>query len=128
MKKRLLIVEDESEFAMLFVWRAKANGYDCKVDLTGETCLEKAKSYTPDLIVLDMNLPIISGLGLIKELKINPQTSNIPILILSAVGQKEVIDEAITRGADSYFLKTGSMVDLFSIIDQHIKESPLSLS
>lgn len=119
--KKILIVEDESDFATLFVWRAKTQGYECKVDFTGEHCLEKSKEFQPDIIVLDMNLPKISGLGLIQQLKLTPSLAPIPILVLSAVGQQEVIEEALDRGANSYFLKTGAMADLFSIIEEHIK-------
>ncbi len=125
MNRKILIVEDESDFAITLALQAKIRGYKCELDLTGSECIDKAKNFAPEVILLDMNLPHISGLGLIQEIKNHQELSHIPIIILSALNQRDVVDEAMNRGANAYFTKGSNLDDLFNVIKEYsISQGP----
>lgn len=126
MNRKLLIVEDESEYIIILGPQAKRYGYECEIDMTGETCVEKALSFEPDAVLLDMNLPKISGLGLIHKIRNHEKLSKLPIVVLSAVNQPEVVKEAMDRGANAYFSKSGKMEDLFHTLDEYISDPNLA--
>lgn len=115
---KLLIVEDEDYVRKLLVRRAtQKHNFICRWDSTGESCLKIAKTFQPDVILLDMNLPAISGFGLIRELKRHPVTQDIPIIVLSAHDQLDIVQEAIDLGANNYFVKGEPMESIFQKIE-----------
>ena len=81
MKNKILIVEDEPELLHMLGLRAQFYNYTCVLEQVGDQCVEKAKLHHPDVILLDLNLPRISGLGLIRELKKDPKLAKIPIVV-----------------------------------------------
>jgi len=120
MNKRLLIVDDEPEIVIILKQRAEFYHLDCDVETTGEECVAKAILFKPDLIVLDMNLPKISGLGLLRELKNDEELAKIPVVVLSATSQDDVVHEAMDLGASAYFSKAASMDELFTTIQEYL--------
>lgn len=121
MQKKILIVDDEPDMILLLKELAKKKyNIDCKYDLTGAKCIEMSQGYKPDLILLDMNLPKISGLGLLKELKRCNELSHIPVVVFSGVHQSDVVKEALELGASTYFTKNGSIDDLFDVVEAYI--------
>lgn len=125
MSHRLLIVEDDKDLSDMVVLYAKFKHYDCETDLTGAGCMTKAITFQPHLILLDLNLPQISGLGIIRELKKHPTLADIPIIVFSAMHQTDIVKEAMQLGANAYFTKTGTMEDLFAIVREYVKIAPL---
>lgn len=120
LNKRLLIVDDEPDIVELIRDRAKVLDFDCEIELTGEGCIPKAHEFQPHLVLLDMNLPRISGFGILREMKCDGRLSSIPIIVLSATSQAEVITEAMNMGAAAYFVKGGEMNDLFKLIREYV--------
>lgn len=106
MSKKILFIEDESAIQKTFGDIFKQEGYKTMSALDGEIGLKLAKSEKPDLILLDLVLPKINGFDVLKQLKKNEQTKNIPIIILTNLGNIEDIEKAIELGATTYLVKT----------------------
>lgn len=118
--KKILIVEDESDFAIILSLQAKSRGYRCELDSTGAECISRAKKFKPGVILLDMNLPHIGGLGLIRAIRNHQELSHIPIIVLSVINQHDIVDTAIRRGANAYFTKGSDFDALFTTIKDYL--------
>ena len=99
------MVDDDQSVLTVFETALKKEGYQTSTAMTGQDGLDKVKTETPDLILLDEVLPDISGNDILKTLKADPQTKAIPVAILSNFGQNELIQEALKSGASDYILK-----------------------
>lgn len=119
MDRNLLIVEDESDFVIALGPQAKSRGYHCEIDMTGENAVPMALKCKPVAILLDMNLPAISGLGLIQEIRNHAELSHVPIIIFSAVNQRDIVNEAMDRGANAYYTKGYPISELFDVIREY---------
>ncbi len=102
---KVLLVDDDEAILAVFSTALKKDGLDTVVTTTGKDALEKAKTDKPDLILLDQVLPDISGNEILKTLKADEQTKNIPVMILSNFSQEELVKEAIDNGATDYIFK-----------------------
>lgn len=115
-KPRLLLIEDEEDIAALIKLQADISGYKlhCEVDgLNGLLTIEREK---PDLVILDIMLPGQSGLDVCRKLKSNPQTKNIPVIMISAKSEEIDVVLGLELGADDYVTKPFSPKVLFSRI------------
>ncbi|MBI2336499.1 MAG: response regulator [Deltaproteobacteria bacterium] len=121
MRKKLLLVEDEPSIVELLIDRANFHNLDCDTAASGEEALEKLKNSPPTLVILDLMLPKMSGLGVLREMRNSPTMKNIPVLILTALNQEKVAREAMDLGAKAFFVKTGNMNDLFKLIQEYIR-------
>lgn len=119
MNRTLLIVEDESDFVAMLEPKAKRRGYTCITDATGAETVSKALQNSPAAILLDMNLPDISGLGLIHELRKHPELVKTPIIVFSALNHSDIVKEAMARGANAYFTKGRPIHELFDVIGEY---------
>ncbi len=106
MAKTILFVEDESALQKTFGDVLKNEGYDMISALDGEIGLKLAKTKKLDLILLDLVLPKVHGFDVLKELKSDPETKNIPIIVLTNLESMEDVDKAIELGAKTYLVKT----------------------
>ena len=120
MSVKLLIIDDEPEILFLLNQRAQAYNMACELELTGEAGVKSAKTKNPDIILLDLMLPGISGIDVIKLLRSDSITKNIPIIMLSAVGQQSVKNECIVAGANAYFTKGDDLEGLFDLVNQFL--------
>lgn len=125
--KILLIVEDDPTFAEFLYDFAHKKGFKGLIALDGQTGLDLVRTYNPDAIILDLNLPDITGWEVMQALKIEPTTRHIPIHIISA--DDEVLD-AFRKGAIGYLTKPvtpESLTDSFQKIEQFIAKQIKSL-
>lgn len=104
--KRILFIEDEAALQKTFGDILKSEGFEVISALDGETGLNLAKEEKPDLVLLDLILPKIHGLDVLKEIKQNENTKNIPVIVLTNVESIEKIDKALELGATTYLLKS----------------------
>ncbi len=104
-KKRILLVDDEIDFVELVRTRLEDNNYEVIIAYNGEEGLEKAEREEPDLIILDIMLPKISGFDVCRKLKIEENFKDIPIVMLSAKFQPNDITFGKAMGADAYITK-----------------------
>ncbi len=112
MAKKVLVVEDDLETQKLIGFLLRRAGFDVEMAMDGEEGLRKISS-SPDLVIVDLMLPKINGLEVIDKMKDSPETQEIPILILSALGQESYVSKALKKGADEYIVKpfsTGYLV------------------
>ena len=110
--KTILVIEDEKDLAELVAFNLEKAGYRPLLAADGTTGLEKARTHTPDLILLDLMLPGMSGTEVCKSLKSGEKTARIPIIMLTAKGEE--IDRVVgfEVGADDYVVKPFSTREL----------------
>lgn len=103
--KKILFIEDESALQKTFGEILSQEGYEMIPALDGETGLEMAKTKKPDLILLDLILPKVHGFDVLKQLKEDPETKGIPVIILTNLEGIGDVDKAIGLGATTYLVK-----------------------
>lgn len=103
--ENILIVEDEEDIAELLEYNLERQGYRPEAVGTGEDGLKLAREIAPDLILLDLMLPKLSGIEVCRSLKADPETAGIPVIMLTAKGEEEDIVAGFDAGADDYVTK-----------------------
>ena len=104
-KIKILVVEDEAPIQELLQFNLERSKYRVKVVDSGEEALTVAAQYLPNLILLDIMLPGADGLEVCKQLKANPKTNRIPIIMLTALCEEADIVTGLELGADDYITK-----------------------
>ena len=104
MNKKILLIEDEFYILDLYRMILERAGFEVFLAENGEKGLKLAQNL-PNLILLDIMLPKMNGIILLKKLKEADLTKNIPVMILTNLGQEEIIKTAFDSGASGYFLK-----------------------
>ena len=105
MQKVILIVEDDPMSLELFRDLLEVSGYTTLEATDGRQGVELAKEKKPDLILMDIQLPVMDGLEATKILKVDPVTKNIPIIALTAYAMEDDEERVIQAGADGYLTK-----------------------
>lgn len=117
-KPLILIIEDEKEIARFIDLELQAEHYQTFVTHDGVTGLSKFRELTPDLVVLDLMLPVLDGLEVARRIR---KTSNTPIIILTA---KDSVDDKVVgldSGADDYLVKPFSIEELLARVRAHLR-------
>ncbi len=110
LKSKVLLVED-SKFLRMANERALSKaGFEVSTAADGEEALQVAKDKLPDIILLDLMLPKISGTEVLKALKANPATMDIPVIVLTSLSQKNE-EKLLLEGAAAYFEKSALQLD-----------------
>ncbi len=104
-KKKILIVEDEEHLLELESVLLTTKGYEVKGAIDGPSALELVASMKPDLILLDIMLPVMDGYEVCRQIKANDATRHIPVIMLSAKKSKEDLVKGEQAGADWYITK-----------------------
>lgn len=121
--KKILLVEDDQTLSETYTERFTAEGFELKAAKNGEEAMSLALSFKPDLILLDIMMPKVSGFDVIDILRNTPDTAGIKIVVLSALGQQEDIDKAKSLGADDYLIKSQVVLsDIVERVRQHLLE------
>ncbi|MGC8624553.1 MAG: response regulator [Phycisphaerae bacterium] len=115
-KKKILVVDDERDLVELIGVNLLRQGYEGLFAYDGQVGLEMARKLLPDLILLDLMMPGLTGQEVATRLKGDPQTANIPILMLTARGEETDIIVGLSLGADDYVTKPFSMKVLMARI------------
>lgn len=110
--KKILVVDDEQPIHAYLEKKLTKLGYTVSIAADGEAALAQAFTHLPHLILLDVKLPKLDGLAVLKKLKADSRTKEIPILILSAKAQSKEIDEGLNAGADRYLCKPLGFPDI----------------
>lgn len=106
MKRTILSVEDDVVFADILARTLEASGFEVLKSSNGSDGLKRAKSEQPDAIVLDIGLPQKDGFEVLEELRATPETSNIPVFMLSRLSAREDVDKCFSLGCTDYLIKT----------------------
>jgi len=126
MKKKVLIVEDEHHIAEGILINLKFSGYETAIAYDGEKAIELFETFKPDLVLLDLMIPKIDGLSVLK--KIRSQDERLPVLILSAKGEPADKVKALKIGVDDYLAKPFDLDELLLRIDRLLTRSQWSKS
>ncbi len=110
-KKKILIVDDETGLALLYKQRLETEGFAVAYCDNGEAALQTAREFRPDLILLDLMMPRLSGFDAIDLFHNTLETSGALIVVLSALSQPDDIAKAKSIGADDYIVKSDASID-----------------
>ena len=119
-KKRILVIEDEVHIADGIRLNLSIQGYDVKIAIDGIEGLEKWRSWKPDLIILDIMLPMIDGFSILKTIR--QEDEKIPVLILSARGDTKDKIKGLKYGVDDYLSKPFDLEEFLLRVERLIKK------
>lgn len=102
---KILIAEDERDIRDLIAFTLRFAGYEVFAASNGEEAVELAPKVNPDLILMDVRMPRMTGYEACKILKADPDLKDIPVVFLSAKGQENEIQQGLASGAEDYLLK-----------------------
>lgn len=114
---KILLVEDHEEIWDFLSRRLKRRGYEVVLAHDGQQAVDKTRAETPDIVLLDMNLPIMDGWTAARTLKASPETAKVPIIALTAHAMAGDRDKALQAGCDDYHPKPVDFSRLLSQID-----------
>ena len=119
--KKILLVEDDDALASVYQTRLDAEGFTVQRVPNGEDALASALSFRPDLIVLDVMMPKVSGFDVLDILRNTPETTNIKIVMLTALGLDSDKERAQGLGVDDYLIKSQVVIaDVVERIKAHL--------
>ena len=117
---RILIVEDNEMNRDMLSRRLERKGYTITMAVDGGAGVEKAAAEIPDLILMDMSLPVLDGWEATRRVKANPLTKHIPVIALTAHAMTGDRDKAMEAGCDDYDTKPIDLARLLSKIERHL--------
>ncbi|MCA9337360.1 response regulator [Candidatus Saccharibacteria bacterium] len=118
---RILLVEDDDGLANVYVQRLEAEGFVVKRVPNGEDALAAALEFKPELILLDVMMPKVSGFDVLDILRNTPETANIKVVMLTALSQDTDKEKAEKLGADDYLVKSQVVIaDVVERIKHHL--------
>ena len=115
---RILIADDEPHIRKLVSFTLENRGYEVVQATDGGEALELARTETPDLILLDVMMPVMTGYEVLNKLKADPATEHIPVIMLSAKSQRTEVDEGLAGGAREYICKPFTPRDLVQQVSE----------
>lgn len=120
-KKKILLVEDDISLAAVYKSRLEIEGFETREVNNGEEALAVAIEYKPDLILLDAMMPKISGFDVLDILRNTPETTNLKIIMLTALSQPKDKERAEGLGVDDYLVKSQVVIgDVVERVKHHL--------
>jgi two-component system alkaline phosphatase synthesis response regulator PhoP/two-component system response regulator VicR len=116
MPKKILAVDDERHIVRLVEVNLQRAGYEVVTAFDGREALEKVKAETPDLVVLDVMMPYMDGFEVLKNLKADPVTAEIPVIMLTAKAQDADVFRGWQSGVDCYLTKPFNPMELLTFV------------
>jgi CheY-like chemotaxis protein len=114
----ILMIDDDPDMLEIFRLLLKVNGHRPITALGGKEGLDIARKELPDVILLDLMMPDIDGFGVLRQLKLDTSTKEIPVIFITAVNGHEFRDEAMSLGAEAYVTKPYTRNQLMSLINE----------
>jgi DNA-binding response OmpR family regulator len=118
MPKKILIVDDEPSIIVALQFLMEQNGYQTLVAFSGEEAMETITEYRPDLILLDIMLPVVDGFEVCQRVRENPEWSNIRIVLVTALGSDVNVTKGLSLGADAYIIKPFSNAEILAKVKE----------
>lgn len=120
-KKKILLVEDDVTLSSVYRSRLELEGFEIAEVYNGEDALSQAVSFKPDLILLDAMMPKISGFDVLDILRNTPETTNVKVIMLTALSQPKDKERAEQLGVDDYLVKSQVVIgDVVSRVKHHL--------
>ncbi len=118
---KILLVEDDDALASVYQTRLQAEGFDVRRVPNGEDALASAMEYKPDLVVLDVMMPKVSGFDVLDIMRNTPETAKVKVVMLTALSQDSDKERAKSLGADDYLVKSQVVIaDVVERIKHHL--------
>ena len=108
-KIKIVLIEDDTFLGGMYVTKLNLEGFDVKLAEDGEKGLKLVKSEQPDLVLLDIILPKMSGFDVLKDIKGDESIQDIPVILLTNLGQRDDVQKGIKLGAKDYLIKAHFM-------------------
>jgi len=108
---RVLVAEDDKFLIKAYSSKLKKEGFEAILAVDGEEAISQAMAKSPEIILLDLVMPKKDGFEVLSELKQSDKTRNIPVVVLSNLGQEEDIDRCKALGADDYLVKSSISIN-----------------
>ena len=121
MAKTILIVEDDALSMKLETDLLQAHGYNILQSVDGKDAIEWAREHHPDLIIMDIQLPEVSGMELTKMLKADDELKDLPILAVTAFAMKGDEEKILEAGCDGYIAKPISVLHFLETVERFVK-------
>lgn len=119
--KRILVVDDEKSVVEVLTKKLQLEGYDVSVALDGQEALDKISKEKFDLILLDIIMPVLDGMSVLRRLKESDETKNIPIIVLTNLQDDDKISEVVIQGQSDYLIKANySLDDLMAAVKKKL--------
>jgi DNA-binding response OmpR family regulator len=123
-KTKILIVEDDKFLIKLYSNKLRREGFEVTEAISGEEAMNKIFGEKPNLILLDLVLPQKSGFEILSDIKLNPETKDIPVIILTNLGQESDVKRGLALGAVAYLVKTDFSINkLPEIVKEYLVRS-----
>jgi CheY-like chemotaxis protein len=114
-----MLVEDDPAIQRLYTRAFQKAGFDVTLAKDGTIVYEIIQLHRPDIIIMDVMMPNFNGLNALEELKTRPDTQNIPVIMLSANNDNEIVQKALQLGAARYLFKdTAPLSELIAVINE----------
>ena len=118
MPKKILAVDDEKHIVRLVQVNLERAGYEVVIANDGKEALEKVQAENPDLVVLDVMMPYMDGFEVLQNLRRNPATRDIPVIMLTAKAQDADVFRGWQSGVDCYLTKPFNPLELVSFVNR----------
>ncbi len=122
MAKRILAVDDESDVLLIIKTALQSEGYEVSTASNGPDALVSARENPPDLVLLDVMMPQMTGFEVLRALKDDDKTSTIPVIMLTGLSERSKIQEALASGTTFYIVKPFEFHDLLSKVHDALTE------
>lgn len=112
MKSKIVVLEDEEYIAKLLVYKLSTANYDVRLFESPENVLEELEKEKPNLIISDIMMPFLNGVEFLKKIKLNELLKDIPVILLTALGDEDAVLIGLNAGAADYITKPFSSAEL----------------
>jgi len=116
--RKVLIVDDEPNIVTALEFLFRRSGYDVRQAVNGAEALEQVEAYRPDVVLMDVMMPVKSGYEVCQKMRERPDLAHIKIVMLSAKGSEAEVNKGLSLGADLYITKPFSTQELVATIDR----------
>ncbi len=118
-KKKILIIDDEEELCSMISLRFNCLGYETDCAFNGIAGLKKVKEYRPDIVLLDVVMPLMDGWEVCKQIKSDPKTKQIKVILVTATQSDGLLEcKAKNMGADAVFIKPFDESEVLAVINK----------
>ncbi len=111
MSQNILVVEDDEFISEIIARKLEKSGFSISLAHDGQEAIDQLAKSTPDIVLLDILLPKVNGLEVLKSIRSKPETKQLPVLVFSNLGSKEEIKTAMDLGATEYMVKASYTID-----------------
>lgn len=117
-QKSVLIIEDETDAAEMFAEMMRVSGFNVLKTFSSKPALTLIRDQRPDVVILDVMMPDVSGLDVLQQMRNDPILANIPVVVVSAKGMPADIQDGMDAGANVYLTKPVSFRDLTEAVEK----------